>query len=174
MNRRGELSLRGSMRDSTQVVDFRSKLIASGFFANVAVEEQTPTPDRQKVNVRISGQWKPAAARGGLAIGPTAEEIEKSKTRVRDAPGGVFPGMDGFPGIGGLPAGLGMPMGRPSPSTRKAAPPPPGAGVVPGMPIVPGMPVPPGMPAGQPPANAPKSASPPGPPPVPPTFEGNP
>ena len=33
----------------------------SGFFANVTVEEQTPTPDRQRVNVRISAQEKPLA-----------------------------------------------------------------------------------------------------------------
>ena len=36
MNRRGEVALRGSMRNSSEVTDFRSKLIASGFFANVS------------------------------------------------------------------------------------------------------------------------------------------
>ena len=56
MNRRGDLALRGSMKDGQQVVGFRSKLIDSGFFASVAVEEQTPTPDRQKVAVRITAQ----------------------------------------------------------------------------------------------------------------------
>jgi len=58
LNRRGDLSLRASMRDSQQVTDFRSKLIDSGLFTSVTVEEQTPTPDRQKVTVRISAQWK--------------------------------------------------------------------------------------------------------------------
>ena len=91
MNRRGDLSLRGSMKDSQQVVGFRSKLIDSGFFANVAVEEQTPTPDRQKLTVRISAQWKPAGERASLAIGPTAEEIEKAKTRPKQTPGGAVP-----------------------------------------------------------------------------------
>lgn len=61
MNGRGELSLRGAMRDSQQVADFRSKLIDSGHFSTVVVEEQTPTPDRQKLTVRITGQWR----RGG-------------------------------------------------------------------------------------------------------------
>jgi Tfp pilus assembly PilM family ATPase len=112
MNRRGDLSLRGSMKDSQQVVEFRSKLIESGFFANVAVEEQTPTPDRQKVTVRISAQWKPAAERASLATGPTAEEIEKAKTRPKQTPGGAFPGMGpGFPG--GPPAPAGPPPGVP-------------------------------------------------------------
>jgi len=54
MNRRGDLSLRGFMRDSQQVVDFRSKLIKSGFFSTVVVEEQNPTPDRQKVLLTIT------------------------------------------------------------------------------------------------------------------------
>ena len=60
MNRRGDLALRASMRDSQQVGDFRSKLINSGFFSTVVVEEQTPTPDKQKIVVRITGQWKPS------------------------------------------------------------------------------------------------------------------
>jgi len=47
------------MKDSQQVVDLRSKLIDSGLFSTVVVEEQTPTPDRQKIVVRLSGQWKP-------------------------------------------------------------------------------------------------------------------
>jgi hypothetical protein len=104
MNSHGEVSLRGSFRDGQQVADFRGKLIDSGFFANVTVEEQTPTPDRQKVNVRISGQWKPAGQLQSLAIGPTAEEIEKAKTATA-APAGPMP--PGFP-----PA---PPMAMPSP-----------------------------------------------------------
>ena len=104
MNRRGDISLRCSMRNADQVTEFRKKLVDSGLFANVSVEEQTPTPDRQKVNVRMSGQWKPLAARMTLAIGPSAEEIEKAKTRSRDA----MPGMPGMmPGM--MPGGMGMP-----------------------------------------------------------------
>jgi hypothetical protein len=80
MNRHGELSLRGSAKDGQQVADFRSKLIESGFFSTVSVEEQTPTPDRQKVNLRLTAQWKPVETRALLAIGPTPQEIEKTKT----------------------------------------------------------------------------------------------
>ena len=82
MNRRGEISLRGSMQDAQQVTDFRAKLMDSGFFDRVTVEEQVPTPDRQKVNVRITAQWKPIDKRVGLAIGPTHDEIEKAKTNT--------------------------------------------------------------------------------------------
>jgi Tfp pilus assembly PilM family ATPase len=115
INRRGDLTLRGSMKDGQQVVGFRSKLIDSGFFASVAVEEQIPTPDRQKVTVRIAAQWKPANDRQSLSIGPTAEEIEKAKNRPKDPPPGAFPAMDmGVPGT--------VPM----------IPPRPGGGVMPG------------------------------------------
>jgi hypothetical protein len=79
MNRRGEVSLRGSMRNSQEVGEFRAKLIHSGFFSEVSVDEQVPTQDRQKVNVRMTAQWKPAEARELLSIGPTAEELAKAK-----------------------------------------------------------------------------------------------
>ncbi|MDB6064752.1 MAG: type pilus assembly protein PilM [Pedosphaera sp.] len=58
MNRRGDVSIKGNMQSSQQVVEFRSKLIESGFFSSVAVEEQTPTGNQQSVMVRISAQWK--------------------------------------------------------------------------------------------------------------------
>lgn len=58
INRRGDVSLRGTMQGAQQATDFRSKLIASGLFPLVTVDEQTPTPDRDKVNVRISARWK--------------------------------------------------------------------------------------------------------------------
>jgi Tfp pilus assembly PilM family ATPase len=80
MNRRGDLSLRGFMRDSQQVVDFRSKLIKSGFFSTVVVEEQNPTPDRQKVILRISAQWKTTPGRESLPMAPAAAAIEKPTT----------------------------------------------------------------------------------------------
>jgi len=79
MNRRGDLALRGFMRDSQQVVDFRSKLINSGYFSTVVVEEQNPTPDRQKVNLRISAQWKQTPGRESMSIAPPVAEFEKPK-----------------------------------------------------------------------------------------------
>ena len=114
MNRRGDLALRGSMKDGQQVIGFRSKLIDSGFFSSVAVEEQTPTPDRQKVTVRITAQWKPANDRQSLSIGPTPEELEKAKNRPKDPPAGAFPPMDmgsprGMPMMPSMPGGGAMP-----------------------------------------------------------------
>src|SRR5438128_6640643 len=66
MTRRGDVALRTTMRDPQQAVDFRSKLIDSGLFSSVVVDEQTPTPDRQKILVRMSAQWKPANSRPAL------------------------------------------------------------------------------------------------------------
>lgn len=68
MNRRGEFVLRGVLRNSQEVVDFRTKLVDSGFFSSVVIEEQSPAPNRQNLNFRISAQWKPASARAGLPI----------------------------------------------------------------------------------------------------------
>jgi hypothetical protein len=87
MNRRGDLALRGFMRDSQQVLDFRSKLISSGFFSTVVVEEQSPTPDRQRVNLRISAQFKSTPGRESLPMIPTAlaaAEIEKPKVVAKE------------------------------------------------------------------------------------------
>jgi Tfp pilus assembly protein PilN len=99
MDKRGEVSLHGLMQNSTQVTDFRAKLIASGFFSIVTVEEQSPTPDRQRVNLRMTAQWKPAEARTGLTVGPTADEIQQAKTN-HDAGAG---------GGGGFPPGMMFP-----------------------------------------------------------------
>jgi Tfp pilus assembly PilM family ATPase len=134
MNRRGELSLRGSIQGSQQVTDFRSKLIESGFFSNVTVDDQTPAagpggapggPGGPKLTVRITAQWKPLTARMGLAIGPSAEEIEKAKTRVRDPQPPMPPMMPGGPGMmrGGPPMVSGGPSAMPPlPATEGAGP----------------------------------------------------
>jgi hypothetical protein len=95
LNSHGDVSLRASFRDGQQVADFRTKLIDSGFFANVTVEEQVPTPDRQKVNVRISAQEKPAAQLQSLSVGPTADEIAKNGKTTQ--PGALPPGVSPAP-----------------------------------------------------------------------------
>jgi hypothetical protein len=88
MSRRGDLSLRGTMPNSQQATDFRSKLIDSGFFAVVVLEEQTPSPDRQKVTVRITAQCKPADARPSLVLSPSAKELKSAAPPVEPKAGG--------------------------------------------------------------------------------------
>jgi hypothetical protein len=123
LTRRGEISMHGSMPNFQQLADFRAKLIESGFFSDVTVEEQTPSPDRQKVNVRISAQWADANARASLSVGPSAEEIEKAKDNAGKMPGGMSmpPGMSptGFP--------AGVPLSAMPPTVRGSRPSTPGS-----------------------------------------------
>lgn len=58
MNRGGELTMRTTLRDPQQVAEFRSKLVQSGLFESVALEEQTVAANRQGVNARFGGRWK--------------------------------------------------------------------------------------------------------------------
>jgi hypothetical protein len=68
LDEHGAISLRAVLPNAQQVMDFRAKLIASGFFDSLVVEEQTPTPDHQRVNVRLTAQWKPAGARAAVKL----------------------------------------------------------------------------------------------------------
>ncbi|MEY4385853.1 MAG: Type pilus assembly protein PilM [Verrucomicrobiota bacterium] len=107
MNRRGEVQLRGSMRDATQVGEFRSKLIGCGFFSAITVEEQAPGSG--KLNVRLSAQWKPPEQRAGLTNGPTTAEIEKAKSGGSKSSGAM---PSGGSSAGAMPAGA-LPPGLP-------------------------------------------------------------
>lgn len=59
LTRRGELSFQGSGQNSDQVVGLRNELLKSQFFTTVVVEEQTPSPDRNKFEIKLSAQWNP-------------------------------------------------------------------------------------------------------------------
>lgn len=113
LNRRGEISFKGSLQNAEQAVEFRNKLVASGFFSFVGVDDQTPTPDRQKLNVRMTAQWKPASEREALAK-------EKPKTQSKS------PGQPESAPPTNAPAALppGVRSGAPNPpsdSSPKAA-----------------------------------------------------
>lgn len=110
LNSHGEVSLRCAFRDGQQVAEFRTKLIASGFFTNAVVEDQTPTPDRQRVNVRMTAQQKPLPQLQALAMSLPAEETNK-ESKVT-APGGLP--------VGALPPGV-SPLVVP-PSAKKEPP----------------------------------------------------
>jgi len=128
MNRRGDVSLRLSMQNSQQVTDFRSKLIDSGFFANVTLEEQIPVQNQPKLNVRMSAQWKPLNARQTLALAPTPEEIEKAKSKPRTTQPGMPPMMGPTPMMGPPPGANPSPRRGPTgPITRQSGPSTPGA-----------------------------------------------
>jgi len=81
MNRRGEVSLSGFTQMPQQAVDFRTRLVDSKFFSNVVVEEQAPAQGGpQKVNLRITAQWKGPAEREALQLGPVLPEAAKTNS----------------------------------------------------------------------------------------------
>jgi hypothetical protein len=86
MNRRGEVSLRGVMSNPQQAADFRGKLVDSGFFASVVLDEQTPSPDRQRVQFRMSAQWKPNGQRP--RISPEPGSGQEHRTNPQPVPVG--------------------------------------------------------------------------------------
>jgi hypothetical protein len=77
LGRHQDISIRLKMANAQQVSDFRSKLIDSGWFANVMVEEQTPSPDR-RVSVRMTAALKPAESRKPLAAETPGTKKDKS------------------------------------------------------------------------------------------------
>jgi Tfp pilus assembly PilM family ATPase len=125
LNRRGDMSLRGSVREPNQALNFRSKLNSSDFFSTVVAEEQTPTPDRQKIIVRISARWNPYAPRD-----MTNKEPAKQKSPMDDMNPGAVPFMP----PGGSPEPMMMPPGAL----------PPGVTLPPGVRLPPGVTLPPG------------------------------
>jgi hypothetical protein len=81
----GDISLRAALQNAQQLMDFRTKLIESGFFETIVVEEQTPTPDR-RVNVRMTAQWKAAGTRAPVKVESSPEENVKPKPSGTNLP----------------------------------------------------------------------------------------
>jgi hypothetical protein len=113
MGRKQQISLRLKMANAQEVSDFRAKLVDSGWFANVMVEEQAPSPDR-RLAVRMSAELKPAESRK-----PIAAELPGKKT---DRP------RFGGPDLNMPPPEPMMLAPPPMPVPVEAAPGPPPAG----------------------------------------------
>jgi hypothetical protein len=58
LSRRGDLSFKGTLGNAQQLTEFRTKMIASGLFIKVVVDEQTPIQNNQKLVVKISAKWR--------------------------------------------------------------------------------------------------------------------
>jgi hypothetical protein len=114
MNRRGDVAIKASMRDSQQVAQFRSKLIDSGLFSVVVVEEQTPTPDGQKVNVRIVGEWKKPV----VGKAPTKTERPATGSQIESQPARIPP-QDVTTAPGNVPAAVPLPSSAAAPRPSK-------------------------------------------------------
>jgi Tfp pilus assembly PilM family ATPase len=138
LNRRGDFSMRGSVRDANQALDLRSKLNASGFFSTVVAEEQTPTPDRQKIIVRISARWNPFAPMDMTLtnFGPAKPKMPGGDMNPGAMQGGPPDSMMPPPGMmpGAMPQRSMMPPGVMPPGAMPPGAMPPGAMPPGGMP----------------------------------------
>ena len=57
LDRRGDLTFRGQMQSSQNAAELRRKLIESGLFTAVVLDEQNPVKNRREVKVRFSARW---------------------------------------------------------------------------------------------------------------------
>jgi hypothetical protein len=113
LGRHREISIRLKMANAQQVSDFRSKLIDSGWFANVMVEEQAPSPDR-RFAVRMTAELKPGESRKPIAAEPPGKKTDGS------SPGGGEAAFNVPP-----PEPMIMPAPQPVGMPAEAAPAPP-------------------------------------------------
>jgi len=80
LNRRGDFSVRATLPNADAVIGFRSKLDASTRFSSVVVDEQTPSPDQQKLSVRITGQRSVGGGRTAKAALPSVPSVPAAGT----------------------------------------------------------------------------------------------
>lgn len=59
LSRRGELSFRGTVQGQQGPTPIRAKLLDSGAFSLVTIDEQTPVQNNQQVNFRLTGLMRP-------------------------------------------------------------------------------------------------------------------
>jgi hypothetical protein len=109
MGRKGDVSLRGKLSNAQQVMQFRAQLVDSGFFAEVTVEEQSPSPDR-KVTVRLTARLKPASERKPVSPEALAKVSAKPNEIGMPEQVGMPEGLVLPPGVS-LPDGFSMPEG---------------------------------------------------------------
>jgi len=134
MSRHPEISLRLKMANSQMVTDFRAKLIDSGWFTNVMVEEQAMSPDR-RMSVRMTAELRTAEWRKPLAAEPPGKKSD------RPSAGGVTD-LNMPP-----PESMMIPQAQPMAVPVQAAPaPPPGGPDTPTPPRVRRRPQPPTTP----------------------------
>jgi hypothetical protein len=149
ISRRGELALRGSAQGGQAATTLRSKMIDSGYFANVVIDEQTPNQqNQQQVTFRMTAQvrpesdrkiaaaTKPASGKAGATnkAGATPQNVAPSSGPAEMPPEMATPPQV----VGGPPPGVVMP-------SRVSGSPPHGVVLPPGVSLPPGASLPPGV-----------------------------
>ena len=88
IGRRGDVSLRGKASDPDGANNLRSKLVDSGFFSRVVIEEQTPDQNRREVKFRISAELKADGERPSV---PEPSSAAATPLRPGRPPGAIPP-----------------------------------------------------------------------------------
>ncbi len=88
MNRAEEISLRGNVGSREEAAGLRSKLLQSGWFREVVIEEQTPTKDQKRVEFRVTARLKPP---GELPELPPAASVPNAQPKPPSQPGTQSP-----------------------------------------------------------------------------------
>jgi hypothetical protein len=147
ISRRGEFSMRGSAQGAQAVTTLRSKMIDSGYFASVVIDEQTPNQqNQQQVSFRLSAQVRPEPERKAAAAAKPKPDKNAATNKVSaPSPGpGFSPPPDMPMPMPGPPPG--MPIQMPPGSMPPPSGPPPGAVSIPaGVQLPPGVTLPPGV-----------------------------
>lgn len=106
LSRRGDLLIRGTLQGQQPPTEFRTKLVESGAFTSVVLEEQTPDQNQQRTAFRIAAQWDPESVRA----------MPELPAVTNKAVGSGPPGMSMPPGVS-LPPGFTPPPGMATPPT---------------------------------------------------------
>jgi hypothetical protein len=145
ISRRGEVAFRGTGQGAQAATTIRSKMIESGYFANVVIDEQTPVQNNQQMSFRMTAQLR-------------AEPDRKSATKATDntsatnkPPTGSMPSPEmpaPPPGLimeGPPPEMMGPPGAVPASGPPAEVRMPAGVTLPPGVSLPPGVTLPPGV-----------------------------
>lgn len=87
LDRRGDMTFRGQMQSSQNAAELRRKLIESGLFTAVVLDEQNPVKNRREVKVRFSARWNTSPkAKSETLKRIDAEKSKDAKTSKSSAP----------------------------------------------------------------------------------------
>ncbi len=123
MSRKQQMSIQLKLPSTQAVTDFRAKLVDSGWFANVMVEEQSPTPDR-RVSARMTADLKPAESRKPLPSEPPGKKRDRPRF-LGPAPDFAMPPPQSIMMPSAPPAAPPIELAPQTPGGPDAPPPPP-------------------------------------------------
>jgi len=82
LDRRGEFGFRATLANPQQATDLRARLLESGLFSSVVLEEQTPAENNRKLITRISARWKTDPKTPSKTIDKIVAESTASSTNA--------------------------------------------------------------------------------------------